>query len=489
VHEEVGLVTKQAPFRVALCYPNRYSVAASSLGLQVIYRSLNGIPGCSAARAVSPEPELEGKLPPGGVLTLEDEQPISSYPLIAFSLSYEIDLLNILRMLRDARIPCLREERSPEDPFILIGGPVSLSNVLPFTPFADAIVMGEAEEVLPQIIEEIRANETNEARRRALAGLPGVYVPEHHGLHQPEPNLVSEPHIPAFGSFWTPFAELSNMFLVESSRGCPRYCKFCVVRASNTPMRYSGIDVLTSRIPEGAPRVGFVGAGVSEYPHIKEALEFCIKRGQEIGLSSLRADCLDDEFVSLLAQGGARTMTVASDAPSEMQRKRLAKGLSEKHLLNAAMLARKHAMHRLKIYAIIGLPGEEQEDLDELARFTNELSTIHRITLAVNPLIPKMRTPLATATFCSIPSLDKKFKFLRKKLGRRVDLRIFSPRWAWVEAQLSTGGPETGLAVLNILDSDGGYAAWKKHLEAVSVPHEALEIAKGTPESKLIPRR
>jgi len=254
-------------------------------------------------------------------------------------------------------------------------------------------------------------------------------------------------------------------------------------------MRYRSVDILKEQIPQDAPRVGFVGAGVSEYPDIREILKFCVDRGQEIGLSSLRADQLDDEFVSLLARGGARTMTIASDAPSERQRKRLAKALKEEHLFNAAKLAKKHAMHRLKIYAIIGLPTEEDEDLIELAKFANELSTIHKITLAVNPLIPKMRTPLATADFCPIPQLDKKIRFLRKKIGHRVELRVFSPRWAWVEAQLSRGGPKTGLAVEHVLRSGGGFASWKRHLKSVQDPLEALQIARQDNGSTLLPRR
>jgi len=254
-------------------------------------------------------------------------------------------------------------------------------------------------------------------------------------------------------------------------------------------MRYRGVDEVLSRIPLEAPRVGFVGAGVSEYPQIKDALRVCVDRGQEVGLSSLRADRLDDEFVGLLVRGGARTMTIASDAPSELQRKKMAKALKEEHLLNAAKLARKHQIHRLKIYSIIGLPGETQDDIDELIRFSLELSRIHKLTLAVNPLVPKLRTPMATAEFEPIQSLEKKIKYLKKSLKGRVALRALSPRWAWIEAMLSLGGPEMGLAVLEVARGTNNFQTWKRALSGVDVPDRAISLAKQQGQERLLPRR
>jgi len=487
--QESGLEVKTAPVRVALCYPNVYSVAASSLGFQVVYRLINAAPEMSAARAMLPDEDLAEEVPPGGVLTLEEEKPLASYPVVAFSISYEMDLVGIIDLLRKAGIPHMGAERTEDDPFVLVGGPMTLSNVLPLHPFADAVVMGDAEAVLPTVLEILRSAESHPERRQRLAEVAGVYVPEHHGWDVPEPNVVGPEYLPAYGTFWTPRSELSNMFLVESSRGCPQYCKFCVVRAANTPMRYPDAHEIQRTIPAEAPRVGFVGAAVSEYPHIKELLASCIDRDQEIGLSSLRADVLDDEFVELLVRGGARTMTIASDAPSELQRSRLAKGLKERHLLHAAELARKHGLHRLKVYAIIGLPEETDADLDELARFALEMSRIHKVTLAVNPLIPKLRTPLAGAPFCSISELNRKIKLLRKRAGRRVDFRFLSPRWAWVESMLSLGGPETGMAAVAVSDAGGGYHAWKAALKRVDQPFAARDYAEETARSSWLPRR
>ena len=457
--------------------------------MQVIQRLLNETNDVTTARAFYPDSEQKDSLPPEGVLTLEDEKGLSSYPVVAFSISYEMDLVHIIEMLQWAGIPALSSNRDDDSPFILMGGPVSLSNVLPFAPFADAFVMGEAEENLHTIACILRDNSSNKDRRKALANVPGVYVPEHHGLETPDPLTADSTYIPAHGSFWSPHSELSNMFLVESSRGCPRYCKFCVVRATNTPMRYQEVDKILRVIPKEAPRVGFVGAGVSEYPQIKEALKYCVDQGQEIGLSSLRADQLDDEFVELLARGGARTMTIASDAPSELQRSKLAKALKERHLINAAELARKYGLHRLKIYVIIGLPGETEADLDELVRFAHDMSRIHKVTIAVNPLVPKLRTPLARAEFGPMKELNQKIRYLKTKAKGRVDLRTLSPRWAWVEMMLSQGGPETGLAVLDVAKSGGNFAAWKRALSNIERPFHARELAEENNLRSILPLR
>jgi len=182
-------------------------------------------------------------------------------------------------------------------------------------------------------------------------------------------------------------------------------------------------------------------------------------------------------------------MTIASDAPSEIQRRRMAKALKEQHLIDAALLARKHQIHRLKIYSIIGLPHETEEDMNELVRFSLELSKIHKLTLAVNPLVPKLRTPMATAQFGPIRELEKKVSFLKKSLRGRVTLRALSPRWAWVEAMLSLGGPDMGRAVLEIARGNDSYQDWKRALSGVTHSDEAIAIAKRHGLERVLPQR
>ena len=299
----------------------------------------------------------------------------------------------------------------------------------------------------------------------AAALVPGVWVPAIHGDAVPATQKVSAAEaVPAYGQITTPHTELSNMFLIEPARGCPRFCKFCLVRAPESPMRESDVDAVFARIPAHARRVGFVGAAVSEWEGIREALRRAVDGGLGVGISSLRADRLDADFVGLLAKGGTRTMTVASDAPSQRQRDKMAKGLRAHHLRDAALLGRDAGMARLKMYVIVGLPGEAEDDIAELIDLSRELASILPLALAVSPLVPKLHTPLGDAPFAGIAAVDRVLVRLRRELGTVVDLRPTSARWAWIEYRVSQGGADTGLAAHEAWRQGGTFAAWKEAL-------------------------
>jgi len=232
-------------------------------------------------------------------------------------------------------------------------------------------------------------------------------------------------------------------------------------------MREPELDAVMARIPEDAPRVGFVGAAVSEWSGIRGAIERVVDTGRGVGVSSLRADRLDREFVDLLARGGYRTMTVASDAPSQRLRNKLAKGIRTRHLRAAAEHARAAGMNRLKMYLIIGLPDEREEDIDELIEFSRELSALMPLALGISPLVPKLHTPLGDEPFVGIREADAVLKRIRRSLKGSVDVRSVSARWAWVEYRLSQGGQDAGLAALDAWRQGGRFADWKAALADV----------------------
>jgi radical SAM superfamily enzyme YgiQ (UPF0313 family) len=242
-------------------------------------------------------------------------------------------------------------------------------------------------------------------------------------------------------------------------------------------MRESDPRRLLDVVPEWAPRVGFVGAAVSDYAHIKEVLAEAIARGKGVGVSSLRADRLDDELVSLLSAGGYRTLTVASDAPSERQRSKLMKGIRERHLLRAAELARQVGFRVLKVYVIVGLPGETTDDVDELIDFGRRVSAITPLALTLSPFVPKLHTPLASAPFAGMRAVDGTLDRVRKGLRGIADVRAASSRWAWVEYRLSQGGQDAGLAVLDAYRNGGGFAAWKRAFERCDDERSGLHTA------------
>lgn len=215
-------------------------------------------------------------------------------------------------------------------------------------------------------------------------------------------------------------------------------------------------------IPDEARRVGLVGAAVTDHPRIVELLRTLVDSGREVGISSLRADRLTDELVGLLARGGARTLTTASDGASERLRKAIDRKTDEKALLEAARLARKHGFRQLKLYMMVGLPGETEDDIDELIRFGTEVSKIVPLAYGVAPFVAKRNTPMDGAPFEAIASIERKLDRLRKGLRGRAEIRPASARWAWVEYMLAQSGEEAGLAALEAWRAGGAFADWKR---------------------------
>lgn len=459
--EERGTIFGEAPTRIGLCYPNPYRVAMSSLGYQVIYRMFNSRPTLCAERVVLDDEASDGgrlREPPR---SLEHGRLLSDFDLLAFSVSFDLDIMGIFAMLEAAGIPARREDRRPSDPPILLGGPVTASNTLPFGPFIDLAVIGDGERAVEGLMELLESGLDRDSLIAAAAEIEGVWVPEIHGDAIPATQKVTAGVLPAYGQIITPNAELSNMFLVEASRGCPRFCKFCLVRAPESPMRESDLERVMARIPEHAPRVGFVGAAVSEWTGIRDALRAVVESGRGVGVSSLRADRLDEEFVGLLARGGYRTMTVAADAPSQRLRNKMAKAIRTRHLIEAARLARGAGMSRLKLYVIVGIPGETDEDIDELIALSRELASILPLALGLSPLVPKLHTPLGDAPFAGINVIQRTLTRLRKALGGVVEVRSASGRWAWIEYRMSQGGQDAGLAALEAWEQGGRFAHFK----------------------------
>lgn len=469
---ETGTLLRRAPVEVALVYPNTYRVAGSSLGFQVIYRALNQRDDVACHRAVLPELAQIGQRPPP-VLTLEANKPLADYDAILVSIAYELDIGNLAMLLEASGLAALASERPADAPPVIVGGPLTTSNVLPLGVLADVVVMGEADHAIAQVLQWLAERPSRSALQQLARDVPGMWVPALHGDAVPELLAVGGDALPALGQWRSPDAEFGDMMLLEASRGCPRYCKFCVVRAPVAPMREPELDRVVAALdrPEfaDAPRVGFVGAAVSDWRPIKLALKAAIDRGKTFGISSLRADRLDedDEFVDLLFQGGYRTMTVASDAPSQRLRGKLAKGLRERHLWGAALQARRVGMRGYKMYVITGLPDEHDADITELIDFSQRLSTVVRTAITLSPFVPKLHTPLADAPFEPEVTQMAKLRRIQAALGQRVDVRFDSPRWAWVEYRLSQGGMATGHAAIAAARNGGAFAAWKAAFAAL----------------------
>jgi radical SAM superfamily enzyme YgiQ (UPF0313 family) len=387
-------------------------------------------------------------------------------------------------------VPLLREERGESSPIIVAGGPLTFSNLDPLEPFVDVLVQGESDDLIAPLVEALRGSNSKQATLQALAQVPGLRVP---GLSNERSRgfvaRASDASLPARSVILTPHTELSRMFLIEPERGCSRGCHYCVMRrTTNGGMRTVPPERVLELVPAHATKVGLVGAAVTDHPRIVELLEAIVRSGRQVGVSSLRADRLTQPLVNALRDGGAQVLTVASDGPSQRLRDLVDRKHSETQILNAATLARTAGLRRLKIYNVVGLPTETDADIDELIRFTTELSKVLPVALGVAPFAAKRNTPLDGAPFAGIDVIEDRLARLRKGLRGRAELRPTSARWAWVEYMLAQCGPEGGLAALDAWRAGGSFSAWKKAFTArACVPFESRRVVDGRRNASIWP--
>ncbi|MGN6104527.1 MAG: B12-binding domain-containing radical SAM protein [Kofleriaceae bacterium] len=462
---ERGTLWKEAETRVALVYPSPYRAAMSSLGYQQIYRVVHGMPGFAADRAMQDVPR-----------TLEQDLPIGSYPILAYSVAYELELAGVVETLERANIPVLAKDRDARHPLVVAGGPLTFSNPAPMTPFFDVILVGEGEQTVVELLEVARdASFVRERVWDALAGRPGFYLPSH-GETVPKVAAVDDALLPARSVIATPHTELADMFMTEAVRGCSRGCTYCVMRRStNNGMRIVERETIIRGIPADARRVGLVGAAVTDHPDLAAIVRDVVSGERQVGISSLRADKLTDELVGLLARGGYRTLTVAADGASERMRRVVERSTRAEHLIRSAELAARHRLHTLKVYMMLGVPSETDADVDELVQLSRELAAAHpKVAYGLAPFVAKRNTPLDGTPFAGIDVVEARLARLRSGLraaglAGKVEVRPTSARWAWVEYMLAQGESSAGLAVMDAHRAGGSFAAYRKAFAARGV--------------------
>jgi radical SAM superfamily enzyme YgiQ (UPF0313 family) len=436
----------------------------SSLGFQTVLRLLAGTAQTACERAFLPD-DAVGQDPP---ITYESLSPLANFPVVAFSVAYELELAGVVQLLHASGIPPKRDARGKDAPLVLAGGPLTYSNPLPLSPFADAIVMGEAETVLPEVMATLHEVPAREQALQRLATLDHVYVPAHHDLAVPSLAVCDVADLPAHSIITTPHTELADMFLVEVTRGCSRGCAYCVMRRSpDRSLRIVPRELVVSTVPQRCRRVGLVGASVSDHPDIASIVHDLAFSGREVGLSSLRADRINDDLVAAMRLAGYRTLTTALDGTSVRLRARVDRRGQEQHFLTTAALARRYRMHRLKLYLMVGVPGEADEDIDECVRLVSELSRTLPVALGVAPFCAKRNTPLDRSPYAGVTVVRERLARLRRGLRGRATVRSTSARWAWVEHVLAQGGPSEGLAVAQAVYRGGRFSDYRRAFAAL----------------------
>lgn len=509
LEKERGAVRKPWGGRISICllYPNSYHVGMSNLGFQTVYQRLNSEDDVVCERAFLPDPEdlQDYRRTQTPLLSLESQKPLSGFDLLAFSISFENDFLNILTLLDLARIPLERHLRGEKDPLIIAGGVAVFLNPEPLSEFFDLFVLGEAEEVIGEFLEVYRhSGRGKEDLLRRLAGVEGIYVPDFYHVTYAEdgrietvdseaglPRKVKRRWIsridrfPTQSGLFTQDTEFKEMAVVEVNRGCPRGCRFCAACFVYHPFRNRSLSLLESLLREALlkeERIGLAGTAISDYPHLLTLCEDILSRKGRVSLASLRVDAITPSLIDCLKRGGVRTTAIAPEAGSERLRKVLKKGYGDDEILKAVRTLVENGLSQIKSYFLIGLPSETDEEVKAILSLSKRIE--HQIVsarvgekkrwkliLSVNPLVPKPATPFQWVPFEEVGELKRKLKILRSGIRREKNIEMIHdlPKWAYIQALLSRGDRRVGQILMAAHRHQGN---WEQALRETSLNHD-----------------
>jgi len=498
--KEVGYIRKPHAnrLRVALAFPNTYFVGMSNLGLQTMYSLLNAHADVVCERFfLPPKQELAALLQSGTrLVTIESQTPVRDFDVVAFSVSFEWDYTNVLTLLRLSDIPLRASERDYRHPLVVIGGAVTFVNPEPLAPFADVIAAGEGEALVPALVEACGIASRSQLLR-TLAGHRGFYVPSFYDVTYGDQGTIAavtaregtgapatvkkaalkttEACDPPSTRIFTPDTEFGSRFLVEVVRGCANLCRFCWAGYNYLPVRAFPTDRILQLAREArahATKAGLVSIALCDHPDIEHILVSLKDMGYSISPASLRLDDLTPAIVRLLHDSGERSLTIAPETGSDRMRRVINKTVTNDEIEAAAELIFASGLENLKLYYMIGLPGEDDEDLvairdltlrlrDIMMRHAKGRGRIGRIVASVNPLVPKPGTAYQWMAMERADVIERKMDRLRSLVSGidNVWFNIKSERHSYYQALMSLGDRRVA-PVIEAAERNGGQ--WRK---------------------------
>jgi radical SAM superfamily enzyme YgiQ (UPF0313 family) len=420
-------IQKEALLSIALVFPNNYAVGMANLGFQAIYRLFNEFPGvrCERTFLYDQFPEI--------TKTLESGEELRNFDIIAFSISFELDFPNLVQILINAGITPFSANRHAKEPLVIAGGAIAFMNPTLIEPFVDFFYLGEIEPQLQSLLPLLLGCKQNRYERSEILDQlneeAGIYVPERFKRNSIKKIYQSTwESAPQYSPIISPDSHFKNMFFIEMGRGCGRHCHFCAASHIYHPFRiFSKEKILNTVLTfcHDTKRVGLIGAALSDYPKLYELCNDLVDQGFELGLSSFRLDMITPEFLKTLERGNVKSLTFASEAGTERLRNMINKNLSDQQIIAAAHAIADSQINQVKLYFMIGLPRETDEDIEGVVQLVKNIQQIltknkklKSLTVSVNTFIPKPFTPFQWSPMATENEIRRKRKYLEREFKK-----------------------------------------------------------------------